>query len=406
MVKQVFITFRFKDIQSISIADISTRLLSLDPYAKVIGVQEHNKQGIIFHYHFLVIFKVGFPKATYRSLLRDLFPFIRGHGFDVSGVRNLSYTVNYILKDVKRANIIHLNNVELRYFLKISKKVELVIYISIIRFEGSFEEWKDRSIDNLIIYYKSPKKVLLIWDDIQLSKIVSIKTLKEQIISLQAPIVTWDYSDNIILPREQCTLLIKLCLNLFKERKWKRTNILLSGAPNTGKTTLFKIFELHFNFKFYWASARPGDITGFSPKNGIIILDDVITIGNQWPEALILKMLGREGFLADAKIVKIIDIPAGIPVIVITNYHKLFLISVPIEQRLIHINLVDEFSWTNLSKEQFIYIFRVVIEYVKRIDEEKVLEWRYYKSNVDFNIVLLKELDNLIYEIRTAYLKE
>jgi hypothetical protein len=140
MVKQVFITFRFKDIQSVSIADISTLLLSLDPYAKVIGVQEHNKEGIKFHYHFLVIFKVGFPKATYRSLIRDLFPFIRGHGFDVSGVRNLSYTVNYILKDVKRTKIIHLNNVELRHFLKLSNKVELIIYISIIRFEGSFDE--------------------------------------------------------------------------------------------------------------------------------------------------------------------------------------------------------------------------------------------------------------------------
>jgi hypothetical protein len=57
-----------------------------------------------------------------------------------------------------------------------------------------------------------------------------------------------------------------------------------------------------------------------------------------------LKILGREGFLADAKIVKIINIPASIPVTVITNYHKLFLLSIPIEQRLIHINLVEEFS--------------------------------------------------------------
>jgi hypothetical protein len=47
-----------------------------------------------------------------------------------------------------------------------------------------------------------------------------------------------------------------------------------------------------------------------------------------------------------------------------------------------------------------------VIEYVKRIDEEKVIEWRYYKSDVLFNMDLLKELDNLIYKIRTVCRKE
>lgn len=60
--------------------------------------------------------------------------------------------------------------------------------------------------------------------------------------------------------------------------------------------------------------------------------------------AMLLKMLGREGFKGDMKIRHMIDIPAGIPVVVITNFPDLFINLTPLSQRLMHIDLVQPFS--------------------------------------------------------------
>lgn len=53
-------------------------------------------------------------------------------------------------------------------------------------------------------------------------------------------------------------------------------------------------------------------------------------------------MLGSEGFKGDAKIKYIVDIPVGLPCVVITNFPALFE-AAPLEQRLFHVALDSPF---------------------------------------------------------------
>jgi hypothetical protein len=96
--------------------------------------------------------------------------------------------------------------------------------------------------------------------------------------------------------------------------------------------------------------------------------------------ATLLKMLGSEGFKGDSKMSIMIDVPMGIPVILITNYPELYLESVPIEQRLMWIELKKGFRWINLDATQFKYMILITIDGLKRITEDDLKFWNYAKS--------------------------
>lgn len=67
-----------------------------------------------------------------------------------------------------------------------------------------------------MIYYNSHKKVALIWEDVQKSKIKSFYDLKDLVLNATPEIS--DRPELILakpIPKEQCALLIKLCVNLF-----------------------------------------------------------------------------------------------------------------------------------------------------------------------------------------------
>lgn len=281
MVKHLFITFSHKDIGRLTLSDIGNTLLTLDKYGKVVAVKEVHRDGTNIHYHVLFIMKVGLSKNTYRGTIRKLFPEMKGRGLDVSGVRNLKYTVKYMVKDVIHPNDLLLMNMALEDFLKLSENVELAVYLSILGFEGRFDDWKAKTMENRLAYYASAKKVLLIWEDVQKSKIKSFTNLKKMIIETSIDLTTDLGTLTEGIPIIHCVLMIKFCVRLFSPHEWKRTNLLVSGEPNTGKTSFFKKFESVFNCSFYWAPSRIGDLTGFDPKHGLIILDDVISAGNK-----------------------------------------------------------------------------------------------------------------------------
>lgn len=141
MVKQFFITFSHKDIGSLSIRDIMFRLASLDKFSRIIGVVENHADNSNKHYHVLWLHSgKGLSKHTYRKDIRILFPEIRGHGLDVSGVRNIKHTLKYMLKDVTSPRNVHLINITLEELLKV-RSLEMYTYFSILFFNGNtFEE--------------------------------------------------------------------------------------------------------------------------------------------------------------------------------------------------------------------------------------------------------------------------
>lgn len=377
MVKFIFITLSHKDIGSTTLNNVGDILISLDKFGYVIGVTEKHSNDST-HYHVLFYNSKGMSKHTYRKDIRRLFPTMSGHGIDVRGVRNIKHTIKYMLKIVKNPTDLILINIKLEEFLKLSNNTELYAFFSILKHEGSFDEWKERSLDNRIMFYNSYKKISLIWEDVQKSKIKSFTNIKKDIIDLNSirfdsPLLTEVFHE------EQCTLMVKLS-TLFHEGMWKRTNILLSGEPNTGKTSFFKKFEIVYGCQLFWASARAGDLSGFDEKHGIIILDDVVSTGNKWPIAILLKMLGSEGFKGDAKIKMIVDIPIGIPAIVLTNYPEIFTNLPPLKQRLIHIHLNNRFSWFNMSNDIFKVLIIMSVRLVNYIKPEDLISWAYATS--------------------------
>ena len=392
MIKQVFLTFRFKNIGNLTLQIIGENLTKLDKYASIIGVEEFHKNYENKHFHVLVIFKNGISKKLYRSKIRDLFPLIKGHGLDISGVRNIKFTVKYILKNIRNPKDIFLLNIRLEEFVKMRNNYELMVYFSILNFEGRFDDWKSLSLDNRLTYYNNSKKTLLIWDDVQKSKIKRFSNLKSLVLKSDVAI-SKDIGFLIKeIPFSHCTLLIKFCVSLFSRHEWKRTNILLSGIPNTGKTSFFKKFEMSFGCRFYWAPSRIGDLSGFDSKHGLIILDDVISYGNKWPIAMLLKMLGSEGFKGDIKIRHIVDIPAGIPAVVITNFPEIFTKIAPLAQRLMHISLTERFSWFDITNDQFKLAVYIAIDGVKNMSNEDLKFWNYNNNGIEFT---KKQLGNV-----------
>lgn len=364
---------------TIEMKEVCITLLKVEKEATIVAVVEKHANGEK-HYHIILILKRGLSKNTYRKVIRDLFPSMGGRGLDVSGVRNIKFTVKYILKDVTDTKSIFFHNISLDDFLKLSGRVEICVYFSMLNFSGRFEEWKNMSLSNRMTYYNCPKKTILIWDDVQKAKIKSFVSLKD---SFETYVIPRQDRIGVLktdIPFFQCVLVIKFCVILFTPHTWKRTNLLISGDPNTGKTSFFKKFEEVFINRFYWAPARIGDLRGFDPKHELIILDDVISTGNKWPLAILLKMLGREGFKGDSKMKLMVDIPTGVPVAVITNFPDLFLNSSPIAQRLIHVSLSKHFSWVSISNTMFKLIINLAWDGVKIITKEEVELWNYCGS--------------------------
>jgi hypothetical protein len=138
MVKHIFITFRYKDL-TIEINEVFDTLKTIEKNMSIVGIVEIHENGHK-HYHILLIIKHGVSKNTYRNQIRSLFPIMKGHGLDIRGVRNIKYTVKYILKDVTDTNNIKFYNIRLDEFLKLRGRVELCVYFSILNFTGGFEE--------------------------------------------------------------------------------------------------------------------------------------------------------------------------------------------------------------------------------------------------------------------------
>jgi hypothetical protein len=74
-------------------------------------------------------------------------------------------------------------------------------------------------MDNRMLYYSASKKCLLIWNDVMNRKTVSFSRLKVGIMNIELDLST---PVNILernIPFEQCALLIKLCVMLFRKHE-------------------------------------------------------------------------------------------------------------------------------------------------------------------------------------------
>lgn len=247
MVKHIFITLTKVDSLSISIQDI-TRILEgafNNQNIKVSCVCESHKDSSK-HYHVLVILEKGISKNTYKRLIRGLFPMFEGRGIDISGVRNLKHIIKYMLKRVGTPNDIFIYGIDVKEFLTLGGMSDLAIAESIKGFK-SFESWKNDTLVNKSLYYKNPKKCILIWEDVQSRRVLRLESITTLLDGLE-----YDPEDiRIDLPKGGIMFLLKMSQILFMEHNWKQTNIILHGAPNVGKTSFFKIFEKVFHTRFF-----------------------------------------------------------------------------------------------------------------------------------------------------------
>lgn len=128
-------------------------------------------------------------------------------------------------------------------------------------------------MQNRIAYYSNPAKVKMMFSDIEMDKIDSLKQLAVKLDSIEHPTIT---PGTYFVSMPALVALTKFVTLLLTPYEWKQCSLVITGGPRTGKTSLIKKFEKTFNMEFYFGRTRPGDMSGFTPKMGCIILDDAL----------------------------------------------------------------------------------------------------------------------------------
>lgn len=324
---------------------------------QIVIVQEVHKDGS-FHLHAVILICVGLNKNSYRKIVRGLFPDFTGRGIDVRGIRNLSFTFKYLLKEVTNKKDVVCFNIDWKELLEKAKITELLMLEEMVMFNNKIE-WVNSSLKNKHFYITNKNKCNNIWEISQYNTCLSLKEVIEHL--KDTPYRGMPF----FLKFDAIFFLFKLALIFFSTCEWKQTNILLVGKPNCGKSRFFKKLEECCGMTLYWAPRRAGDFSNFKYNTRIIIIDDIISSKNIWPIAFLLKCLGREGFTADAKIQTIFNIPAGVPVAVCTNFPGYFTNNAAIQARLSNCYLFNNYNWLRLGKEEFkglINLFKDIIE--------------------------------------------
>lgn len=383
MVKYIFITLSRVNLKDMTVLGVYNALKRLeDRKMQLFAVQEFHKDGHT-HIHALLVLGKGLSKHVYKKVILRMFPDFSGWGIDVRGVRNLKFTCKYIIKCVKSVNDITAFGGSVREFCKLGGLEELTLYISILKFEGTFEQWKEATLENRAIFYKRQKKVLSVWNDVQKDKILPWNKVLDCIHSndfftgLRTPGLKTAFHPTWLLA------LLKLAQILFTPHQWKQTNLVIIGGPNTGKTTLFKKFEEATKGKFHWCSTRPGDIRMYDTKKIGIILDDVFSKNEVWSIPLLLKMLGREGFTGDQKMANLVEVPRRVPVFIITNWTGLFANREALQARVLRCYVWGRVDWLGLKNPQFLELLDLLEDVVRNIEviaPEAAKELRYLQT--------------------------
>lgn len=335
------------------------------------------------HWHIILIIKKGISKNVVIKELRSAFrPTFEGRRVNIQGIKNIKAAIIYVLKDVNNSNCkdLFLWNISFIRLIKMSHKGSIThIYLRILLMEKdtTFKDWKEQDNINRYASYKNMAMVKRIWDDVQSDKQLSLKYIIDTLKTLkvtEAPTLTQSVSPTGII------LLLKLFVNLFTPHAWKQTNILLTGAPNVGKTRLFTRLQHALKTTFYWGSSRPGDFTGLRDNHSLMIIDDQMTFKHEWPTPILLKLLGSEGFTADVKLRHMVKVKAGLPVVVISNYDSLFSSSEALDARVFRIKLRDKTNWLEIRDDQLFKLSTYLFNTVQTIREEDLKTIKYSKG--------------------------
>jgi hypothetical protein len=252
-----FITKIFVTLSKCNLQPIINEVFLKDAIVKQLGNQivkliivkeEHKSEG--YHYHILIILGKGVSKNTYREDFRSLFYSFEGRGIDVQGVRNLMQTVRYILKCTRKEGVF-LFNMDWIIVLELGG-LEDLLCLETMKLYDSLEDWKQRSPIRLDMYLKHPKKVKCIWDECQSRRVIPLKEILPVLDSYTFTGLFRVFRRDNLLGYDVVLFLLKLSYVLFSpHKKWKQTNILLRGDPNTGKTTFFVKFEKVFSVNLF-----------------------------------------------------------------------------------------------------------------------------------------------------------
>lgn len=351
----------------LKIENVRDIIKSLFPTAKLLNyiiVKESHQRGES-HFHVFIKDDKGISKNTYREQFRAAFPEFTGIFIDVKGVKQDNGIIKYLFKDINIKDVVKiLQDTEIensdkilfrnkKFFSKILRKEKTFkdfINISDITKYKNFKDWLENNIINTSLYTSNTKKILIIWEISRnllpctnyitewVNKIKIIKNNNEGDTYLK---IAWKTLSKYRLRHVHLSVLHRILhAILIREGLFplvtKKTNLILIGRPNAGKTSLiYKFISVIGKDLFYFVGNRPNDFSGYIiGEKPIIVWDDIFslkknsidqttTVLSGWHISNLLKIWGHEETSVDVKY----KIPQTIPAsrnIIISNYRELF----------------------------------------------------------------------------------
>lgn len=341
------------------------------------------------HVHAVVVIdSYIFSKNTYKKVIRDGLSMFKGFGLDIQGIRNLSHAYKYIIKEVKSINDVILHNQRWKDVLKKANIKDLLVVEDMSKFD-TLETWYKHRVTNINTYVTTKNKCITIWEvsrNINILRLAQARKKHSHITYKGLPFV---------LHLDAILFLFKFSCLGFSPHVWKRSNILIAGKPNCGKSSFFKLIENYLNIKLFWCSSRPGDFSNWN-NGSFIIIDDIIRKGTIWPMSALLKCLGREGFTGDAKIRHMLNIPSGVPVVICTNFPKYFIKREPVQVRLINCWIMYKYDWLRLKEENFLGILIFFKDIALSDNKDLDMKKYHYVSSIDTNPLFKHYIEGIL----------
>lgn len=350
-----------------------------------------------YHYHILIYSKLGISKNTYKQEYREAFRLFTGMQLDVRGVKSKRNSYLYLTKDLsikeliaffkgKEESKLYAAPAEFWYgeLLKVRKFKHLGTLLNITKFEN-YDEWSLRSLQDYDRAMVKPNYSIKVWETKEEIFSNSITPLWDLLGKYENTFKGDDLLNNILkccykydITRDHLAYLRHVIFGLIVRENLlirgdkgfivKGKALLLTGKPNTGKTSLLTKLSEVFNRdkRFYFVGSRPNDFRGYRVHNNpVIVWDDVFKLDGttRWNNYNILKLLAHESVSVDVKYRRPVKTVPSYNII-LSNHVKIYweIENMAIKVRIKHVHVRRIPKWTLITKEEIELFMLNIIE--------------------------------------------